>query len=961
MKDERAAHSGNRGTHTPGHRIRPGSLTGATVRAALERIQLLPESLISASARLRQEAQATSRSDQPRGGGFRDARYGTSTRGLSTGGHYLPENRFEWWECGPQVPPTGPVAPGTRGGSDLEGSSFANEFNSPLATVVGGSQPLRHRQSTFVDWSAASEGSTANDVAGLPFLFQSRAGEVTVLTTRAITIDGQRRTLFVARNVLDADDLTSAPGPMTLTFVIPQRAVGVEAGFFDAGTGEPRSGADFRLVARGADGMIIETTGSRLAFRDAIQPDTLTVPMAVTDRNGQIVSVEIHLDPDAARPADALFLGRIWCEALPPAAVWQGIVTTGSPELFVRSQHPNHPDVLARRVLASGSSLTLPFRCDRAVVLPRGFHVASQENQAGDTRGFRIGLDVEPMSTTNPGGSITLAASARWSLRSEEGKESHAALGAVYVSVLAWDSQQVDLFAAGVRPTPGVIVDGRPVTASVPNPSPAAAAAIRDGQDPAQASGLLVAALTMLNMSWPAWTRLDQLKFSVGTAGGGRAVDEDWSPVFGLAPLTQLPPPALAYAGDRVTWSAVFTLGDTDTGHYRGTWADHNDTGIIATGQSLRATEPDRTAFAIRGVGRRGSQPAPYLFTTDDATRARISLPLSADLAVATIGGVVVLPSGCPLRGFDVEARGGHYAGDDVVFLIGGGAETGPANEPIACVPFPRMFGVVRRVNQARERVVTRDALFWWYDGLITVGPDTPGAVRNEGSVSLAITSLSIEGRDDEFSVDIGYRGAALALHDADAQARAGHLWLDPGEAFTVGGRFYTQERSGIGAVSGPDPAIQSRETRLVATMNGSTIRRVSLALRATSALTSAHGFLIPERIYLGRTRLSPPGIHQQSLRNYVLIVSDGQSPLSVHSLRLEPATPGMRLGLREATPSSDRPYIDPNAVYQADPGTSLWFQIDFTPEAIGAFTPALVADTNAGQMRIQVEAHVDP
>jgi hypothetical protein len=933
----------------------PDSRPGRTVNQALERLRPESEAITKAAVRLLSETANVSRLEHPRGGGFRDARYGTTSSGSHAGGHYLHQNRFDWWSA--IVPPTGPLM---EGGGAVEGSNFASEFDSPLAIVVGDMPTGVHPRSRLVDWSGASPFSLANDAPGLPFVFQAPPGEHTILIGRNIIANGQQRSMKVAYNAPDAFGERPTSRRIAFAFALPQRAVGVEVGYISSdsdGDGNLAS-HNFRMVARTSNGMSIESGGSDLMFRRHVPSFAMVVAMAVRDVGGQIVSVEVYLQGDEVRPLDNIFIGRVWCEALPPAAVWQGVVTAGNTDAFIAQQHRNHPDVLSRTVVEDGATLPLPFRCDRAIVLPRGIHLTSVADQPGETRGFRINLDSDATYISQPGGSIRLNASGRWWLRDEEERETFNATAAVYVTVLAWDSQQVDLYSAPVRPVPSIVANGQPVTVTVPNPNPAAVAAIADGQDPTQASGTLFAGLTTMNMSWSEWSSLESVQFSVGTVnGGGLTRDSSQPGLLRVGDVAQLTPPRLTHAGDHVTWGVVFSLGDTDTGHDRGTFPDHADRGIILTGQGLRVAGPWVARFGVPDTGRRSSQARPYFVSQLDVVRLGAGMPIDADLACVSLGGMIVIPDNEDIRGFDVEVRGAEYSGGDLVYELGGGGDTGPDNEPFFCTPIPYVFGVVRRTLEGRERVVSRDAVFGWYEGLITVGPEIPGVLRNEGNTTIAVTGLSLEGETGEFAVEISYRGEILQLDQADDRARAGQFWLAPGEAFTVGGRFYTTASPAPSGPGQPDRSIQFRE----ATVNGGTIRRATVVMRAYERQTNAHGMLLPARITLGRIRRSPAGAQQQSARNYAMIISDGQSPLSVHSLTFQPPVPGLRIGLREGAAFSGSPHIDPNAVYQVDPGNSLWFQIDFTPEAVGPVATELVAETNSGRMRLAIDATVDP
>ena len=67
------------------------------------------------------------------------AGFGKTTRGLAGCEHYLPTNRFEWWDIDRQglVPQTGPIGvTGTSATLDVD-VIFYSEFCSPLSTVVG--------------------------------------------------------------------------------------------------------------------------------------------------------------------------------------------------------------------------------------------------------------------------------------------------------------------------------------------------------------------------------------------------------------------------------------------------------------------------------------------------------------------------------------------------------------------------------------------------------------------------------------------------------------------------------------------------------------------------------------------------------------------------------------------------------------------------------------------------------
>lgn len=129
--------------------------------------------------------------------------FGRTPRGQIACDHYLPANRFEWWDLdeGGKVPPTGPI------GADPSEvyRIFYSEFCSPLSTVVGADLQAVGSVGAMT-WDSVADGSSPNSVPLIEFSVRTlRPGSVPVVREVEVILGPARVTPGVLYQIQERD------------------------------------------------------------------------------------------------------------------------------------------------------------------------------------------------------------------------------------------------------------------------------------------------------------------------------------------------------------------------------------------------------------------------------------------------------------------------------------------------------------------------------------------------------------------------------------------------------------------------------------------------------------------------------------------------------------------------------------------------------------------------------------
>ena len=714
--------------------------------------------------------------------------------------------------------------------------------------------------------------------------------------------------------------------PLTIVFDQCQRAVGIEYGF--AGdreispvgvqlTAYSRSGAELVRSQGGVGG---------LGSPSPIQPGEVFHQIGVQHRWGEIRYVVLSVSTDRAGEIDPgepiqtpPLIYRVWHESMPPAAVTQGFTETvwSGGSNVSESHHPIE---------------YLPFRCDQAVVLLRGFRVAFLDGQPRQTTGMEIAFNVQREQ-----GSLRIAPTANSGLQTRE-EPAPPRMVRLYYTLLAWDSEQVDAkatgFSGGVF---GGLGQGRAERESsgvfqftdlvVPNPC-----------GPIPCSDPPLGAFTGFRV-WSGEGNLETMELA-------QDLDRSFSQV----------------AGQDVVWPVTLAVTDTQADIFFYWWLIHAQ---ILTG-GISSTSPHGYGFffgppregnsAGPGVLRRpfhvsdfcGVRPAfgvgRYSPTADEVLNAGLGLPIEADLAFPVLGTWTIEANNRPVREMEVEVHSRRYDGAVLDWQVGRGASlSGPENEDCLFIAAAPMFGQLSRTSRSRGTVEVQHAIFETVPGIVATTPVRFGVVRNLGPGPLLITRAAKGGIDEaQFSIRLGITGSGdpawqaatfpefprrsvFALEDFFAGPP---VQLLAGEAMLIGGRFFTEDTGernaflefGINWIPGT----------------------VTVQLLGRTIQSNAVAQWIPTRINFG---LQPIG--RQHLRN-ALITSDGSTPLVITAIRLEDTQAGFNIL------SSGGSGVT-GVRFQIQPGASYQVPVLFQPQTQGHVTTRVIAETNAGDIVLEL------
>ena len=512
--------------------------------------------------------------------------FGRTSRAQVACAHYLPANRFEWWGVSERggVPRTGPIGfIGSASGAARE--LFDAEFCSPLATVIGADlhlvEPLGAGRA--ISWEALPDGTSPNALPSIECSFRSvRPGSVPVVKDVEVLLGlGSRQRRKVAINGVEdgheLDPLQPRPS-LFIDFFLPQRAVGLECGFLGA-DGREIDSRRVRLIARDSAGdVLVDSTGTDL-FPVPWAANAIFYLIGVRHQGGAIRSIELRFgDPDQV-VLEPQMIYRVWHEPLPPAAVTQG---TAAVEFnpTVPAGDGNGIGVPPHDGPLGPITIRLPFACDRAVVMMRGFRMFFLDQHphkvelmdayiSGPPRGDRSAGTF----TTEPGGRITIVPYGN--MTSGDGTGYRVL---IYYLVLAWNSEQMEIFPVG-----GVQGDNPALRGlfssqiTLPDPCPPPRA---ECDFPGSVLGPLSGSLQGFSLLARPAQEVELLGLHMGLAGG----EECREPAGGGAFVRVIPftRPSLHRSASTIAWQFCTDFYDV-SGSYRAAQ------GTVLVGRSVRA------------------------------------------------------------------------------------------------------------------------------------------------------------------------------------------------------------------------------------------------------------------------------------------------------------------------------------------------------------------------------------
>jgi hypothetical protein len=872
-------------------------------------------------------------------------------RGLAAGcTHWLGENRLDWWQRFSDAEAASHAALSTAALTD--DSTFACEFSPAIGATV--------------DWESRRDGDDPHTLPGLGFRIVSRDPRCRpIVRELALAADPDgvpERRPAPHRAVVNAwvgepGEAADAPRPsLFVVFDTPQRAVGLSYGFLAA---ENRQGAisaeGVELIAYDRDGRIVQRSrGDDLltgrASRNAIDPQTAFARIGVRSGASSIVAAELrfgreraHVDDDQGEfVQEPQVVYRVWHEPFPAAAVLQT-------EIEVEGRlDPASADQVVR----------LPFRCDSAAAFLRGFRAEFPDGPEGTlglsgTQGLSLHL-----------GSTTADREARISFRAVFRAAATAATEApqfkakAFVSVLAWDSREMELFDTtanvSMRETEATQADMEGV--DLCRWTAASGQRLRTEGAGAPDCGPPSGGLSSLGFSFPRAAEIEDLQVEFGE-----------------------PRPEGLIAGSlpRIAWPVTFVAESSRDSKVswwagcRGLAGPSVVAGPVfssskALRHGLRSEDPTEHVILVGDDGgQEASPPLPprppkedpghfFVTWTPEGTRADLALAVEADMAFAAVNNIWMEVDGPP-QALDCEVLGVRYDGRTFQFKLGGGIRTFQDNLPPPLnwigsgIPteqrhriafFPVVTGVVRRRQTATPRLSTRPVRFdGVVEGTFAEIPAETGLLRNDGGAPVTVTGVQLAGphrgdfyvllaktarrvrTDTLYFESLEASGNVVPLFDVD---RILPLVIAPGETLVISANAYIQ---------GPG----ERRAALELATNDPFNELVTIDIVAAPGEAAPAARVMPERI-----DFHPRAVGEQQMRR-AFVESLGRTPLLVTGVTL--ASPSQAF-------SFVAPGYNPPAIYQVEPGDT-WpptdFRITFTPPAPGVFETSLNVQTNAG------------
>lgn len=986
---------------------RPKDARRIDSEAALRARDLLRE----AAERIRRGDNSDLRYSHPAG-------FGTTVRGQAAEvedgrfyRHWLPFNRFKWWEDKDnavpipgnvrdnasyvskiQVPAKPVLAPdesvpadgATVRPADTD-DALRLEFSSPFATVVGNLAGLGNKVPFVrqVPWDDPAF-SSPNEVPDLEFVVRvSRPGSVPVLQSlQDLLLGNQLANLKVLINGVEGDfdpDPTQPRPPLRIDFAIPQRAVAFEFGFQNQDDSERKINPNHVILyALDRHGNPIADSSANDTFFDTISElgnNVVTNLIGVRRHEADIHSVELRFgEPSDIIPEPQIVL-RIWHESLPPAAVHQGTLVVEAGRPYPRVPDPmdpsrNDPNVLQPPLLDPSiprgpTTAKLPFRCNRAVVMLRGFRLQFLDETPREVHavGARIGAPSQlrfgmppAVFRTEPGGTIMLDGLPNLDT-DEEGAFGSRAL--LYYTLLAWDSEQADLFTVEVADSQrlqqagtfwvklGVLPDftlldilnGRVVRRADPclGHGP-----LQEGRALPSDCGDVFGGMNGFEFRWAPDQEVDELSLAVGQMSGTGCRFLPFANIRSaergeIAPENIIAVPILRRRGRFLKWGLCSRFGGEWEEDYR---YQQTVGGTLLTGPSLRVNPNAVNESAILAPSEVDQRPDGEFFKNPG-----LSTRLVGDVAFVGLGFFTFWPFG-PVRELEVEVKGTDYAGESVAWAIGGGISTSPwiSGGPGASGDGHLVTGlattgaVVRKRAVATPRLTVQELRFTGWVGLLAP-PSQVGAIRT-GNRPLLITGVNWAAAPgpDEYTLFLTLGNEVLGLGDFAARLP---VQLAAGEALLIGGLFEP-----LAEYTPRNPSTTSLDFQT----NHPDTPTVRVPIIGVTEAQRPQAVPWPPGLMLTASVNGPAQTRSVSLR------STGSTPLRVDSLAIEDETQGFSAcAIRSAAPSGGPANCEPlplgrNRTYQINPGNQWIIRVSFLPIAVGPLRTRLVAQTNAGE-----------
>jgi hypothetical protein len=371
-------------------------------------------------------------------------------------------NPFTWWEesGARQPPPTGALR-------DL----FTCEFSTYLSRVVGTSaayadpRPLSELGFVLQDWEDRVDTTPFAQPAGTSVRYLRPASQPVL---RSVSHSG--RNIVALVNEAGAGALEPDPGAprpsLWLDFDFPQRAVGLEFGVLAGSQTSSIRASGVKLMAydeqgvfvvgSDGDGCILDANGATVGAsclpadgNRNVDLGSLANRIGVRDQGGRIASVELRfgftrtddLGNTDLRIDQPQVVSRIWREALPPAAILQGLV---GKEGTRTGSRPLSPFAERYNVNSGPRSFALPYRFDRAAVFLRGFRLEASGEPAQAVNRILFGV-LQNAFEFAPGQSEMLSITPMGAVLRTLSDASTLFDIVSYFTVVAWDSRQVEL------------------------------------------------------------------------------------------------------------------------------------------------------------------------------------------------------------------------------------------------------------------------------------------------------------------------------------------------------------------------------------------------------------------------------------------------------------------------------------------------------------------------------------
>lgn len=455
------------------------------------------------------------------------------------------------------------------------------------------------------------------------------------------------------------------------------------------------------------------------------------------------------------------------------------------------------------------------------------------------------------------------------------------------------------------------------------------------------------------------------------------------------ASLAALPAP-LRYSanGERIEWSWVGNLEETLDTDERATTLF---AGSVLSGASLVpgviAEDADGGTFA------RTFRFAPIARESNDAPFNSYSLAFAfaAEQALVVLQGFTFIPED-EVRELDVEVRAARFDGQRLNVAAGAGVQIteqprGLTDEPSVSVDagggfsnpvrvaigFPNVVGLRRVETAIRMVLTTRAAEFDWVDGTRDDHPKVVGYLRNDGNVPVGVRGLRIDGqRSPAFNLRFTYRGVTQWLNSFLGVLP---LTLMPGERIEVLGSF-----APAGVPARPPVAIGAAASARAVFSLTSGQPEISVEVRAERKALRPNGFFFPPNRTFGQVRVTglqaigggsntlgsatargPELVPATAVKRVFALMNYGQDALVVRSLAFDPLVPGLSfrvvkypLNLGQLRPAGNTRYV-------LEPGTSLDCEMSWGPLRVGPMRTRIVADTNQGQLVMEVSGEGIP